>query len=47
MMKVRVKATGIIVEVTKCFGGGYSDKDGVYYTSSEVEIIKPEKNVYI
>lgn len=38
-MKVKVKETGEIIEVTQCFGGGYSDKDGVFYTSDEVEIV--------
>lgn len=41
-MKVRVKATGKIIEVTQCFGGGYSDKDGMFYTSNEIEKITNE-----
>lgn len=42
-MKVKIKNTGDIIEVTECFGGGYSDKNGFFYESSEVEKIKKEK----
>ncbi len=45
-MKVRVKSTGEVIEVTECFGGGYTDKKtGKFYESSEVEKIE-EKTVY-
>lgn len=36
---VIVKATNEIVEVTECFDSGYSDRDGCFYESSEVEVI--------
>lgn len=39
VMKVRVKSTNEIVEVTECFDNGYSDRDGCFYESSEVEVI--------
>lgn len=43
MMRVKVKATGEIIEVTECFDGGYSDKNGVFYLNSEVEKIETNK----
>jgi hypothetical protein len=39
-MKVKIKRTGEIIEVTPCFDSGYSDKNGFYYMSSEVELIE-------
>lgn len=44
-MKVRVKATGEIIEVTECFDGGYSDKDGRFYLSTEVEKVETKRSI--
>lgn len=44
-MKVKVKATGKIIEVTECFDGGYSDKDGRFYSSAEVEKVDTKRSI--
>ncbi len=41
-MKVKIKRTGKVIEVTPCFDGGYSDKNGFFYTISEVELAEKE-----
>lgn len=44
-MRVKVKATGEIIEVTECCDGGYSDKNGMFYLNSEVEIVETKRKI--